>query len=92
MEPPLPTSIRNAVASGEFSRALLLWEEYAATLADMARRGILTEALLREASQLVEWTRTAALIARSQGFEDLAQRRATCRVARAYCGIPAGQP
>jgi hypothetical protein len=90
MAPSLPSAFRDAVASGEFRRALRLWEEYAGTLAEMARRGTLTEAALQEAAQLVEWARTTALMARAHGCEELAERRATCRVAQVYSANSAG--
>ena len=91
MEPALPNAIRNAIASGEFSRALRLWEEYAATLAEMARRGSLTENSLQEAGHLVQLARTSALMARAHGLDALANRRAACRVAEAYSGNATGQ-
>ena len=90
MAPSLPNTIRNAIASGEFSRALKLWEEYAADLAEMARRGSLTQNSLQEAGQLVQWARTTTLTARAHGLEALEHRRAACRVAQAYSGNSAG--
>lgn len=91
MEPSLPGAIRGAVASCEFRKALRLWEEYAGTLAETARRGSLNKASLQEAARLVEWTRTTALMARAQAIEDLARRRAACRVAQEYSGNSAGR-
>ncbi len=91
METSLPDTLRNAVASGEFQGALRLWEEYAGTLAEMARRGTLTEAALQEAAQLVEWARTVALMARAHGLDQLARQRDACRVAQVYSANAAGR-
>jgi hypothetical protein len=85
-------AIRDRVASGEFTRAHRLWDEYAACLAEQARLGDLPEQVLEETAQLVEWTKVAALMARAHAVEEIARRRADCRVARAYSGNSAGRP
>jgi hypothetical protein len=61
--------IRQAVASGEFQRATLLWNEYAARIREEIARGICTEARMAEAGELVEWSRRVVLCdrARAQG-------------------------
>jgi hypothetical protein len=63
---PLPLdAIRQAVSSGEFARAQLLWREHAAGLAEELKDGRLTGAKLTEVRELMEWSRTAALCARA---------------------------
>jgi hypothetical protein len=57
--------IRQAVNSGEFRRAQLLWKECAAGLAEELSSGRLTEARLSEVRELVEWSRTVVLCARA---------------------------
>jgi hypothetical protein len=64
--PLLPLEpIRQAVNSGEFGRAQLLWKECAAGLAEELSNGRLTEARLSEVRELVEWSRTVVLCARA---------------------------
>ena len=64
-EPPgpggLPQRIRKAVASGEFPKARLLWEEYGETFRTGRLRGPLPLGRLAEARELARWTRMAAL-------------------------------
>ena len=63
---PLPLeSIRQAVSSGEFGRAQLLWKECAAALAEDLSNGCLTEARLSEVRGLVEWSRMVVLCERA---------------------------
>ena len=70
--PPLPLeSIRQAVNSGEFGRAQLLWRECSAALAEELTSGHLTKArleevrqLLAEVRELMEWSRMVVLCAR----------------------------
>jgi hypothetical protein len=62
----LPQRIRKAVASGEFSKARLLWEEYGAACRADRLRGPLPLSRLAEARELAEWTRMAALCARAR--------------------------
>jgi hypothetical protein len=88
---PLPLeSIRQAVNSGEFGRAQLLWRECSAALAEELTDGHLTEArlaevreLLAEVRELMEWSRTVVLCARAH----LQDRLNSLHVAREY-GIP----
>jgi hypothetical protein len=64
-------AIRQAVNSGEFSRAQRLWKECAAALAEELSRGCLTEARLWEVGELVEWSRTVVLCARAHMLDRL---------------------
>ena len=57
--------IRQAVASGEFQKAQLLWDGYAALLCEELRHGSVPEARLAEARELVEWTRRVVMCARA---------------------------
>ena len=79
--PLLPLEpIRQAVNSGEFGRAQLLWKECAAGLAEELSNGRLTEARLSEVRELVEWSRTVVLCARAH----LQDRLNGLHVAREY--------
>ena len=85
---PLPLeSIRQAVNSGEFGRAQLLWRECSAALAEELTSGHLTKArlaevreLLAEVRELMEWSRTVVLCARAH----LQDRLNSLHVAREY--------
>jgi hypothetical protein len=89
---PLPLeSIRQAVSSGEFGRAQLLWRECSAALAEELTNDHLTKArlaevreMLAEARELMEWSRLVVLCARAH----LQDRLNTLHVAREY-EIPA---
>jgi hypothetical protein len=61
----LPQRIREAVGSGEFSKARLLWEEYGAAFRADRLCGPLPQSRLVEARELAEWTRMAALCTRA---------------------------
>lgn len=71
--PPLPLeSIRQAVNSGEFGRAQLLWRECSAALAEELTRGHISNArleevgeMLAEVRELTEWSRMVVLCARA---------------------------
>jgi hypothetical protein len=58
-------SLRQAVNSGEFDRAQLLWNQYAGRLAEELSNGSLSEARLSEVRELVEWSRMVVLCARA---------------------------
>ena len=73
-------SVRQAVGSGEYCRAQLLWQECVAALAEDARLGRLTEARLAEVRELVEWSRAVVLCARVR----LLERINTLHVAGEY--------
>jgi hypothetical protein len=85
---PLPLeSIRQAVNSGEFGRAQLLWRECSAALAEELTNGHLTKArlaevreLLAEVRELMEWSRMVVLCARAH----LQGRLNSLHVAREY--------
>ncbi|MGA2269373.1 MAG: hypothetical protein ABSH44_12960 [Bryobacteraceae bacterium] len=80
MDGQLREPIRQAVASGEFQKALLLWNGYAALLREELLKGSFTAARLAETRDLVEWSRRVVLCARAH-----AQGRiSSMRVAQAY--------
>jgi hypothetical protein len=57
--------IRHAVASGEFHRATLLWNEYVAEVLEEINRGTCTQARMAETAELVEWSRGVVLCDRA---------------------------
>ena len=59
--------IREAIAGGDYTRALELWNEYTAALAG----GLLSQATLAEAANLVEWSRPILLTTRAHAAERL---------------------
>jgi hypothetical protein len=69
----LPQQIRDAVASDEFSKARLLWEEYGELFRADILRGPVPQSRLAEARELAEWTRMAALCARARMRDRLNQ-------------------
>ena len=80
-------SIRQAVNSGEFGRAQLVWRECSAALAGELTNGHLTKArlaevreLLAEVRELMEWSRMVVLCARAH----LQDRVNSLHVAREY--------
>ena len=80
-------AIRQAVNSGEFGRAQLLWRECSAALAEELTGGHLTKArlaevreLLVEVRELMEWSRVVVLCARAH----LQDRLNSLHVAREY--------
>ena len=85
---PLPLeAIRQAVNSGEFGRAQLLWRECSGALAEELTNGHLTKArlaevgeLLAEVRELMEWSRMVVLCARAH----LQDRVNSLHVAREY--------
>jgi hypothetical protein len=62
--PPLEC-IRQAVASGEFEKALLLWNGYAEQLEEELREYRLSAAQFQEMGELVEWARSVVQCARA---------------------------
>jgi hypothetical protein len=69
---PLPLEpIRQAVDSGEFERAQLLWNQCAAGMAEDLGRGSLDEARLKEVRALVEWSRVVILCARAHLLNEI---------------------
>jgi hypothetical protein len=82
---PLPLeSIRQAVNSGEFGRAQLLWRECSEALAEELTNGHLSKARLAEVRELMEWSRMVVLCVRAH----LQDRLNSLHVAREY-EIPA---
>ena len=72
VESGLIERIRHAVACGEFSRASLLWEEYAGGLERKLKMGGCSfEEEFREAGELVAWSRQVVLCARTRAMEQL---------------------
>jgi len=65
MDDQRTNSTRQAVASGEFHRATLLWNEYAAGIREEIGRGACTRARMAEAGELVEWSRRMVLCDRA---------------------------
>ena len=65
--------IRNAAASGEFSKARLLWEDYGRQFRADILRGPVPQSRLAEARELYEWTRMVALCARAHAQAKLNQ-------------------
>ena len=57
--------IREAVASGQFAKAQKLWNEYVVQLQEEIRRGSCPASRMQELSELVAWTRSAALCDRA---------------------------
>jgi hypothetical protein len=57
--------IRQAVASGEFHRAAMLWNEYVNETREEINRGTCTQARMAETAELVEWSRRVALCDRA---------------------------
>lgn len=49
-------AIREAVAAGEFTRATVLWNEYAAGIREAISLGKCAAARIAEARELVEWS------------------------------------
>ncbi len=69
---PLPLEpIRQAVNSGEFERAQLLWSQCVAGLAEDLRSGSLNETRLKEVRELVEWSRVVILCARAHLLDQI---------------------
>ncbi|MGA3020205.1 MAG: hypothetical protein ABSF62_24050 [Bryobacteraceae bacterium] len=61
-----PTAaIRRAVASGDFPRVTVLWNEYASLLQGEISRGACTRARMAEARELLEWSRRTVALARA---------------------------
>ena len=65
--------IREAIASGEFSKALRLWNEYANQLAAKVRGGVATESDFAAARELMEWSRSAVRVFRAHAAYQLYQ-------------------
>jgi hypothetical protein len=69
---PLPLEpIRQAVNSGEFERAQLLWSQCVAGMSDELSAGTLCAARLSEVRELVEWSRVVILCARAHLLDQI---------------------
>ena len=66
MDPAAASSIRQAISHDNYPQALELWNAYARGLRESLDRADLTEAGMREARELVEWSRLALRGARGQ--------------------------
>jgi hypothetical protein len=84
VDPNLQSAVRRAVASGEFTRARRLWEQYALQGHEEMRRGPDPQATLEEARQLMVWCRQMTLAARAQAQAQLDNLARRTRVAAAY--------
>jgi hypothetical protein len=69
----LSHQIRQAVASGEFSKARLLWETYGQQFRADILRAPMPQARITEARELAEWTRMTALRSRARAQAKLNQ-------------------
>jgi hypothetical protein len=85
MDNLLTDRIRQAVASGEFHGALLLWNEYVARL--QQKLGRLSKTDIHEAAELVAWSREVLLCAGAHA-QDYLNR---LNVAGEYTNPPAPQ-
>lgn len=75
MDCPLEQQIRDAAASGEFGRALALWQQHAAWLRDRIEAGQATEAEMQTAIELVRSVTATAGAARAQAAGQLRESR-----------------
>jgi hypothetical protein len=76
--------LRDAIASGEFPKALRLWDEYAGDLRCAIQNRTATEADMAEMRELVEWSRVVVECARAHSLQRLAGCRKVETVAAAY--------
>jgi len=84
MERGATDPIRQAVATGEFRKALALWNQYAAGLREELSRGQLSQGDFDEAGALVKWCRLELLCVRARALERLNR----LRVAAEYAAPP----
>jgi hypothetical protein len=80
-------SIRQAVTSGEFERAQLLWNQCAAEMAEELASRRLTVARLVEVRELVEWSRVVILCERAHLQTQINRMQSEMRVTGEY-GLP----
>jgi hypothetical protein len=71
--------MRQAIASGEFPRALLLWNEYVSSFAEAARRREVGSAQWSEFNEFVAWARNMALCSRAYAQDRLNSLHVTSR-------------
>jgi hypothetical protein len=93
MQPLSLEPIREAISSGEFQRAQLLWGSSVAELTEEFESGCFSQARLAEIRELVEWSRTVFLCDRAHLQDQLRRLQAELRVASGYqCPDPALAP
>ncbi|HLK69757.1 MAG TPA: hypothetical protein VKU19_40285 [Bryobacteraceae bacterium] len=63
--------IRQAIASGEFQRATLLWNEYAAGIREEIARGACTPDRMAEAGELLRWSSDFVMCERARAQAEL---------------------
>lgn len=63
--------IRQAIASGEFDWATVLWSSYVNEIIDEINRGTCTQACMEETTELLEWSRSVVLCDRAHGQNQL---------------------
>ena len=73
--------ILQAVACGDFQRALPLWKDYAARLRLELSRGSLSRAEMEETGRLVAWSREVALCTRARALDQLNSLRVAAQYA-----------
>jgi hypothetical protein len=84
MDGHLTAPIRQAIASGEYHKAQLLWNGYAALLRQELPKGSVTAARMAEMRELVEWSRRVVLCFRAHTQSRIDSMRDSMRVAQAY--------
>jgi hypothetical protein len=84
MDTDRTSQLRKAIASGDFGRALRLWDDYAAGIRREIGCGTCTAARMAEAREFLDWARRVVLCARAH-----AQNRLNAiHVARQYGPAP----
>jgi hypothetical protein len=68
---PRTAAIQQAITTGDFPRALHLWNEYTAQLQRKLNGGLLSPEEMDEACRLVAWSRGVALCARTRALDQL---------------------
>ena len=63
--------IREAIASGEFDRAMDLWNEFTTLLREEIGRGTCTQASMSETADLLAWSRGVVLCERAHAQSQL---------------------
>jgi predicted protein tyrosine phosphatase len=82
-------TIRQALNSGEFGRAQVLWNECVGGLAEDVINRRLTEARLSDVRELVEWSRIVVLCERAHLQDQLNRLQTELHVAEGYeLGVP----
>lgn len=84
MRQDLEKQLRDAASSGEFPKALALWEAFAKQLAREIEQGKIGADDMAAAAGLVAWVTRVAQAARAQAEEQLRESRESARASRAY--------